>query len=197
MPDSAASRTLRVRGYRGYTVGGALILAGLALGLATWLSFQASGPRPNCPWVAASLRHRASPTSLAAEVVIKMTLREKAEFVVLRARGGAENVNVGVPSLCIPPLTLSDGPNGIAYRVNGVTQLPAAIGIAASFNPAVARATGTVLGAEARTKGIDVAQGPELNLARVPQSGRIFETFGEDPYLSTVIGFSYFGGLVY
>jgi len=117
-----------------------------------------------------------------------MTLPEKAAFVVLQARGGTENIDVGVPSLCIPSLTLSDGPNGIANNVTGVTQLPAAIGIAASFDPAVARATGRVLGAEARTKGFDVAQGPELNLARVPQSGRIFETFGEDPYLTTVLG---------
>ena len=124
-----------------------------------------------------------------------MTLEEKAAFVVLRARGGTENINVGVTSLCIPPLTLSDGPDGVAYKVSGVTQLPAAIGVAASFNPAVARATGQVLGAEARTKGIDVAQGPELNLARVPQSGRIFETFGEDPYLTTVLGVANIEGI--
>lgn len=44
------------------------------------------------------------------------------------------------------------------------------------------------MGAEARTKGIDVVQGPELNLARVPQSGRIFESFGEDPYLTSALG---------
>ncbi len=117
-----------------------------------------------------------------------MTLSEKAGFLSLRTRGATENINVGVPSLCIPPLTLSDGPNGVANKVAGVTQLPAAIDVAASFNPAVAQATGQVLGAEARAKGFDVAQGPELNLARVPQSGRIFETFGEDPYLTSVLG---------
>ena len=124
-----------------------------------------------------------------------MTLPEKAGFVVLRARGSTENINVGVPSLCIPPLTLSDGPNGIANNVSGVTQLPAAIGVAASFDPTVARATGQVLGAEARAKGLAVAQGPELNLARVPQSGRIFETFGEDPYLTTVLGVANIAGI--
>ncbi|HVA07488.1 MAG TPA: glycoside hydrolase family 3 C-terminal domain-containing protein [Acidimicrobiales bacterium] len=124
-----------------------------------------------------------------------MTLPEKAGFVILRAQGRTENINAGIPSLCIPPLTLSDGPNGIANKVSDVTQLPAAIGVAASFNPAVARATGEVLGAEARTKGFDVAQGPELNLARVPQSGRIFETFGEDPYLTTVLGVANVDGI--
>ncbi len=124
-----------------------------------------------------------------------MTLPERAGFVVLRTSGRTENVNTGVPSLCIPPLTLTDGPDGVAYRVSGVTQLPAAIGVAASFNPAIARATGQVLGAEARAKGFGVAQGPELNLARVPQSGRIFETFGEDPYLTTVLGVANIDGI--
>jgi beta-glucosidase len=181
--------------YRGHVLFSVLILAGLGVGIAAILYFQAPQIGRSCPWVNQSLRHRASPSSLAAEVVSKMTLQDKAGFVVLRAHGGAENVNVGVPTLCIPPLTLSDGPNGIAYRATGVTQLPAAIGVAASFNPAVARAVGIVLGTEARTKGIDVAQGPELNLARVPQSGRTFETFGEDPYLSAMLGVANIGGI--
>jgi beta-glucosidase len=31
-------------------------------------------------------------------------------------------------------------------------------------------------------------QGPELNLVRVPVDGRGFETYGEDPYLASVLG---------
>ena len=117
-----------------------------------------------------------------------MTLAEKAGFVTIRDGDGVENLNKGIPSLCIPALTLSDGPNGIAGRMTGVTQLPAAIGIGASFDPALARATGYVVGAEARVKGVDVVQGPGLNLARVPFSGRIFESYGEDPYLTSLLG---------
>ncbi len=44
------------------------------------------------------------------------------------------------------------------------------------------------MGQEARAKGIDAAQGPELNLARVPEAGRIFEAFGEDPVLTGAMG---------
>ena len=98
-------------------------------------SAQVAGTSHLCPWVTASLRHQGSPATLASEVVARMTLPQKAGFVVLRSRGGTENINDGVPSLCIPPLRLSDGPNGVAYHVSGVTQLPAAIGDAASFNP--------------------------------------------------------------
>jgi beta-glucosidase len=115
-----------------------------------------------------------------------MSLSQKASFVVLRTKPPLENTNLGIPSLCIPPLTLTDGPNGIAYHMRGVTQLPAAIGVAATFDPSMARATGTVMGQEARAKGIDAAQGPELNLARVV--GRIFEAFGEDPVLTGAMG---------
>jgi beta-glucosidase len=117
-----------------------------------------------------------------------MTLGQKASFVVLRTKPPLENTNLGLPSLCVPPLTLTDGPNGIAYHMRGVTQLPAAIGVAATFDPSMARATGTVMGQEARAKGIDAAQGPELNLARVPEAGRIFEAFGEDPVLTGAMG---------
>lgn len=160
-----------------------------------------SGSRNNsrvpthCSWVEQSLRHSATPASLANEVLSRMTLSEKLNFVVLHSGNGVENSNYGIASLCIPPLTLSDGPNGVAAQASGVTQLPAAIGVAASFDPTVAFATGTVTGAEARTKGIDVVQGPELNLARVRESGRIFESFGEDPFLTSVLGVATINGI--
>lgn len=117
-----------------------------------------------------------------------MDLAEKVGFVILAARNGYENVNRAVPQLCIPALTLQDSPNGIAYGATGVTQLPASLGVAASFDRSLAYAYGRVEGAEARGKGIDAVQGPNLNLLRVPQSGRAFEGYGEDPYLVGQMG---------
>lgn len=124
-----------------------------------------------------------------------MTLAEKAGVVTLAARGGYENVDRPVPRLCIPALTLSDGPDGIAYGATGVTQLPASLALAATFDPSIAREYGRVLGAEARGKGIDVVQGPNLNLLRVPTSGRGFEGYGEDPYLASVMGVADISGI--
>jgi beta-glucosidase len=147
---------------------------------------SASGER--CPWVAASREHAASPGRLAAEVTRAMTLTEKLEFVFLLGAPTVENTNTGIPSLCIPPLTLSDGPNGISNKTPGSVQLPAALGLAATFDTSLAKAYGKVLGGEARVKGIDAVQAPELNLARVPTSGRIFEAFGEDPVLTAAMG---------
>jgi beta-glucosidase len=141
----------------------------------------------NCPWVGQSLHHLASPSTLAREVLDKMSLTQKVNFVILKSGDGLQSFNTGVPSLCIPALTLSDGPDGIAGRMTGVTQLPAEIAIASTFNPIMASSVGKVIGAEARTKGIDVVQGPGLNVARVPLDGRVFETYGEDPYLASVL----------
>lgn len=149
---------------------------------------ETSATTSHCAWISQSIQHSVSATALANEVIAKMSLAQKASFVILATYPPLENSNIGVPSLCIPPITLTDGPNGVANGLTGVTQFPAAIGIAASFNPLIARTVGEEEALEARTKGIAVVQGPELNLARVPQSGRIFETYGEDPYLTSVLG---------
>jgi beta-glucosidase len=117
-----------------------------------------------------------------------MTLTEKANFVVLNKGHGIENYNRAIPALCIPELTLTDGPDGIAGQDTGATQFPAAISVGASFNPSLAESVGEAEGAEARTKGFDVLQGPNLNLARVPEGGRVYESYGEDPYLTSVLG---------
>jgi beta-glucosidase len=151
--------------------------------------------RASCPWVNESRHDTKTPAALAEQVVARMTLFEKAKFVTLGNGHDIENFNSGVPSLCLPALTLSDGPDGIAGLMTGVTQLPAAIGIGASFDPSLAEATGEVVGQEARTKGIDVVQGPDLNLTRVPFSGRVFESYGEDPYLTSALGVASIEGI--
>ena len=159
------------------------------------LHFPIPSTSPLCPWVGESQDGAQRPSVLALEVLTHMTLKEKAGFVTLHHGNGIENFNLGVPSLCLPALTLTDGPDGVAGQVHGVTRLPAAIGVAATFDPSIARATGQVVGAEARTKGIDVIQGPELNLARVAQSGRIYESFGEDPQLTSEMGVANIEGI--
>ena len=152
-------------------------------------------PVPHCPWVAASRQHLASPATLAGEVLARMTLAEKVGYVILQTHPSIENSNTPVPSLCLPSLTMTDGPNGLADGLVGVTQLPAAITVAASFDPQLAWAVAHVEALEARTKGFAAVQGPELNLARVPTSGRIFESYGEDPFLTSVMGVSAIRGI--
>jgi beta-glucosidase len=136
----------------------------------------------------ALIKKRLPPSQLARLVVNRMTLREKLGELVLRSSGRYENVNSGVPRLCIPRLTLQDGPGGLAYGDRGVTQLPAPLGMAASFDPGLAGLYGRVLGSEARGQGLDVVQGPTLNIDRVPQSGQGYTGFGEDALLVSGMG---------
>ncbi len=175
----------------------ALVAASLTLSAPAGAARPASSGRPiagRCPWVAQA-RSGVAPALLAREVGARLTLAERVALVSLHNGDGIENMTSPLPGLCLPALTLSDGPVGVAGRVTGVTQFPSAIDLAASFDPALAHAVGAALGAEARAKGIDVVQAPELNLDRVPLSGRLYETLGEDPFLTTTMGLALARGI--
>src|SRR5262249_46318719 len=94
----------------------------------------------------------------------------------------------GVARLGIPPLLMSDASLGITnpgYRPGDTaTALPAGLALGASFNPALARQAGGMLGREARVRGFNVVLGGGMNLVRDPRNGRNFEDFSEDPLLS-------------
>src|SRR5262249_44556189 len=144
-----------------------------------------------CPWV-----RSASPVAARVrQVLAQMTLDDKIAMVdgVGFSTGTAGYVGhiAANPRLCIPGLNLEDGPQGVADNVPGVTQLPAPVALAAAWDPALARAYGSVVGSEERGKGADVNLGPTVNIVRDPRWGRAFETYGEDPYLAgqTAVGF--------
>lgn len=141
-----------------------------------------------CPWLGSAINRHSAPAALASLAVNRMTLREKLGEIVLTRVGPYENANAGVPRLCIPSITLQDGPQGIASGATHVTQLPAPLGIAATFDTSIALAYGQVQGSEASGQGFDVVQGPTVNVLRVPQNGRAYEGYGEDPLLVTAMG---------
>ncbi len=156
----------------------------------------APGTAARCPWATASGSAGQSPQQLAAEVLDHMDLAEKLELVVIHYHGRAyQNELHGFGQLCIPPFVLEDGAAGVAYNSSGVTQLPAPLGVAASFDTGLATDYGQVEGEEARHKGIDVLQSPNLNLVRVPENGRAFETYGEDPTLASDLGVAAIEGI--
>ena len=95
-----------------------------------------------------------------------------------------------IPSLCVPALTMNDASAGVSDGMKGVTQLPAPVSLAASWNPSEASRYGSVVGRELTGKGIDVGSGPTVDIVRDPRWGRAFETYGEDPYLSGQIAAS-------
>jgi beta-glucosidase len=90
---------------------------------------------------------------------------------------------------------LEDGPNGVGDGLTGVTQLPAGVSLAATFDPALARQYGQVIGSEERGKGAAVNLGPTVNIDRDPRWGRSFESFTEDPYLNAALAVSEIDGV--
>ena len=94
----------------------------------------------------------------------------------------------GVPRLGVPALQMSDAGLGVtnpgSRPGDTATALPSTLALAGSFNPALARAAGQVIGREARSRGFNVQLAPAMNLTRDPRNGRNFEYLSEDPLLS-------------
>jgi beta-glucosidase len=83
--------------------------------------------------------------------------------------------------LAIPPLGFADGPRGVV--LNHSTCFPVAMARAASWDRALERRVGDVVGREIRAQGGTLWGGVCVNLLRHPSWGRAQETLGEDPYL--------------
>lgn len=68
------------------------------------------------------------------------------------------------------------------------TIFPIPLGQAASFNPEVAKDGARIAAIEASSVGIRWTFAPMIDVSRDPRWGRIAESCGEDPYLSSVMG---------
>lgn len=142
---------------------------------------HAAEPRP---WMDTAL----SPQARAELLVHAMTLDEK--ILELHGSQSSEHRRYVAPvdRLGIPALRITNGPVGVGPGddpdVPPATALPAAIGLASSFDPALARAYGSLMGSEVTHRGEGLLEAPGVNIARVPQNGRNFEYLGEDPYLA-------------
>lgn len=137
-----------------------------------------------CPWVGS---HQPIARRVA-EVMDHMTLSD--EITLVEGQGTNKPYvfyMAGIPRLCIPPMGLEDGPNGVGDGLTGVTQLPAGVSLAATFDPSLAYHYGQVVGAEEAGKGASVNLGPTVNIDRDPRWGRSFETYTEDPRLNAVL----------
>ena len=141
----------------------------------------------NCPWIDSS----ATDPVKANAVVSLMSTAEKLSLVH-GASGwtygttGYTGLIPAVARLCLPQVTMKDGPNGL--RLTGTTNLPTGEVLASSWDPSLAYDYGQVLGQESATTGVDVLLGPTVNLVRDSRWGRADETYGEDPLLAGVVG---------
>jgi beta-glucosidase len=135
------------------------------------------------------------------DLVSRMTLQEKAEQMMQAAPA--------IPRLGIPAYNWwSEGLHGVA-NTGYATVFPQAIGMAASFDPALLHAEAGVIATEFRAKynedlrkqgysswfhGLTVWS-PNINIFRDPRWGRGQETYGEDPFLTGQMGAAFVTGM--
>ena len=107
---------------------------------------------------------------------------------------GSAGYVAGIAHLGIPPQWETDAGIGVATQGSAQmkrerTALPSGIATAATWNPALARQGGAIIGDEARNSGFDVMLAGGVDLLRDPRNGRNFEYGGEDPLLAgTIVG---------
>src|SRR5450432_653414 len=135
------------------------------------------------------------------DLLPRLTLEEKVSLV----HANSNFTTAVVPRLGIPELWMDDGPLRVREEVGErfkildrgddfATAMPATLGLAATWNPGLAMAYGTVIGQEAKQRGKNIMLGPSLNILRTPLCGRNFEYLGEDPFLTSCMAVGYIRG---
>lgn len=95
--------------------------------------------------------------------------------------------------LNIPIIYGVDEIHGATYTA-GATMFPQQIGQAASRNPELVEQGAAITAYETRASGISWNFSPVLDLGMDPRFSRMWESFGEDPYLTSVLGVAMIDG---
>jgi hypothetical protein len=88
--------------------------------------------------------------------------------------------------LGIPVIYGIDAVHGAGYTL-GATLFPQHLGMAATWDPELVRKEAEVTASEIRACGIPWNFSPVLDIGRQPLWPRLWETFGEDPYLASTM----------
>jgi len=128
--------------------GGAAVVAAIGALVASPAAGASAGGgatgNPSCPWVTST----APIDQRVSQLMSQMSLDDEISMV---EGHGTTNPYVfytpAIPALCIPAVGLEDGPAGVADGMTGVTQLPAGVALAATWDPSLAQQYGTVIGA--------------------------------------------------
>ena len=140
-----------------------------------------------------------TPEQRATDLVKRMTLEEKASQLVNQARA--------IPRLNVPGYDWwSESLHGVA--VNGTTEFPEPIGLAATFDTAAIHTMAEAISTEGRIKHVQAMRAghsnifegldfwaPNINIFRDPRWGRRQETYGEDPFLTARMGVAFVTGM--
>ena len=141
-----------------------------------------------------------SDVSSAQEAAVEAALDSLSLEAKVRLLSGQDVWTLpALPEIGLASIVMSDGPVGVRGTTWSAADpsiaLPSPTALAATWDPALARRAGQLLGQEARRKGVHVLLAPTVNLHRSPLGGRHFECYSEDPLLTGQIGTGYVTGV--
>ncbi|MEN8122668.1 MAG: glycoside hydrolase family 3 N-terminal domain-containing protein, partial [Bacteroidota bacterium] len=128
----------------------------------------------------------------ANDLLQQMTLKEKISLL-----GGYESDGMrgnGIERLGIPKLNMANGPHGLG-GIDDATFFAGGVSFGATWNPTLIEEVGKAIGAEARFANKHIMLGPTVNIHRLPIGGRNFESYSEDPFLTSKIGVAWIKGV--
>lgn len=135
------------------------------------------------------------------ELLSRLTARETYDLIRHAGYGTA-----ALPQLTAPGVIHKDGPAGISSTLAGgnlhCMAYPPAVVLASAWNQDMAEARGRMVGEDSLFSGVTVWYAPAMNIHRTAWSGRNFEYYAEDPFLSgrlgakECLGFGQKGGIV-
>ena len=172
----------------------AVIVAGLAL-VPSRLPAQGVTPPSTAPYLNPALPIE----KRVDDLISRMTLEEKASQLVNQARA--------IPRLQVPAYDWwSESLHGVL--LNGTTEFPEPIGLAATFDAPAIHTMAVAIGTEGRIKHVQMVRAghsnifegldfwaPNINIFRDPRWGRGQETYGEDPFLTGRMGVAFVTGM--
>jgi beta-glucosidase len=121
-----------------------------------------------------------------------LTGDEKISLLAGIASSGPTGQTASIPRVGLRTVNITD--DGVSVKQGTSTALPIPLAVAATFDTGMANLAGTTIANETRAKGDDVILGPTVNIMRTPLGGRTFESYGEDPYLTTRTAVSWIEG---
>ncbi len=128
-------------------------------------------------------------------LITQLTLEEKISMLA----GADFWRTVPIKRLNIPAIKVTDGPNGArGGEMTGGPKsacFPSGITLAATWNTDLVKQVGVALAEEVQAKSAHILLAPTVNIHRSPISGRNFECYSEDPYLTARMAVAYINGL--
>ncbi|MCB9260698.1 MAG: glycoside hydrolase family 3 C-terminal domain-containing protein [Ignavibacteriales bacterium] len=91
--------------------------------------------------------------------------------------------------LGIPIIVFDEALHGLVR--DGATAFPQAIGLAATWNTDLMKEVAHAISQEVKSRGIRQILSPVINISRDVRWGRVEESYGEDPFLTTQMGVSF------